>query len=249
MKNAASNQNNKVVVISGGTGYLGSFIARKLADCGFVVMVITRDNKKNAEFINNNSVHYIAADITNTESVEKIAEEVKNRFGKVSAIIHAASAPLVRKPILAESREDFESQLSVNATGAFNLFKFFCPIVLSGGAVIGITSRAIDSRVMHSPSGSYIPAKYALRGLLRVLSSELREQSIRVYGVAPAFMPGGLNRDIPKTAVEFIKTKSLPEEIASPEEVADTILDLINDKNKTMSGKSITVPGHVMTDL
>jgi len=226
-------ETKKIVVISGGTGYLGSAIVRKLSRCGFVVVIITRDDKEKSGFVNNDFIHYVAADITNTKLVEKIAKEVKNRFGKISAIIHAASAPLVRKPLLAESNKDFESQLLVNVTGAFNLFKFFCPIVSSGGAVIGITSQAINSGVPHSPSGSYIPAKYALRGLLRVLSNELKEQSIRVYDVAPAFMPGGLNRDIPEKALEFIKKKSSPKEITSPEKIAGKILSLINDGNKT----------------
>ncbi len=228
---------------------MGSAVTHKLTDNGFIVVAITKTAKISADFIKNKFIHYIAADITDTKSVEKIAEEVKSRFGKISAIIHTASAPLVRKPLLAQSREDFESQLSVNVTGAFNLFKFFCPIALPGSALIGITSRATSSGAAHSPSGSYIPAKYALKGLLRVLSKELREQSIRVYGVAPAFMPGGLNRDIPKAAVEFIKKKSSPEEITSPEEIAEVILDLINDKAANMSGKSIAVPGHALTDL
>lgn len=239
----------KIAAISGGTGYLGSAITRKLTDNGFIVVAITKTAKTAADLIKNESVHYIAADITNAKSVEKIAEEVKNRFGQVSAIIHAASAPLIRKPLLAQSHNDFESQLSVNATGAFNLFKFFCPLALPKSAIIGITSQAIGDNAAHSPSGSYIPAKYALRGLLRVLSNELRERSIRVYGVAPAFMPGGLNRDIPKAAVEFIKKKSLPEEVTSTEEVAEVIFDLINDKSANMSGKSIAVPGRALIDL
>lgn len=237
----------KIAVISGGAGYLGSIIARKLADNGFIVVAITKTAKAAADIIKNEFVHYIIADITNTEAIEKTAEEVKNRFGQVSAIIHAASAPLVRKPVLAQSRENFESQLSVNVSGAFNLFKFFCPLALPGSALIGITSRAIDSSAVHSPSGSYIPAKYALRGLLRVLSKELKEH--RVYAVAPAFMPGGLNRDIPEAAVEFIRKKSSPKEITDPEEVAKVIFDLINDKSANMIGKSIAVPGRALTDL
>lgn len=227
---------------------MGSIIARKLADNGFIVVAITKTAKAAADIIKNEFVHYIIADITNTEAIEKTAEEVKNRFGQVSAIIHAASAPLVRKPVLAQSRENFESQLSVNVSGAFNLFKFFCPLALPGSALIGITSQAISSGAAHSPSGSYIPAKYALRGLLQVLSKELNKEH-RVYAVAPAFMPGGLNRDIPKAAVEFIKKKSSPEEITGPEEVAEVIFNLINDEAANMSGKSIAVPGRALTDL
>ncbi|MDO8743458.1 MAG: SDR family oxidoreductase [Candidatus Azambacteria bacterium] len=247
MDNTPSNK--KIAVISGGAGYLGSAIARKLAGNGFTVVAITKTNKTATDIIKNEFINYVTADITDTESIKKIAEEVKNRFGKVSAVIHAASAPLVREPLLSQSLKDFQSQLSVNIVGAFNLFKSFYPIILPGGTIIGITSKAADTGAAHSPSGSYIPAKYALRGLLRVLSSELKEQSILVCGVAPAFMPGGLNRDIPKAVVEFIKKKSSPEEITSPEEVAEVIFDIINDKVADMNGKSIAIPGRALTDL
>src|SRR3989344_6410620 len=145
MEKGLLNQYKKIAVISGGAGYLGSAIVSKLAGDGFTVVAITRTNKAATDVTKNEFIHYIVADITNTESVEKIAEEVKNRFGKVSAVIHAASAPLIRKPLLLESPKEFESQLSVNVTGAFNLFKSFCPIIMPGGVIIGITSKSADT--------------------------------------------------------------------------------------------------------
>lgn len=250
MKSKMTNHDIKVAVISGGTGYLGSSITQALINSNFIVVVINRNKKENTtDFINNQSVQWFGADITNYQAVEQIAKKVKDQFGVVSTIIHAASAPLIRRPMLEQSLDDFEWQFKINVIGAFNLFKYFCPIIIPGGTVIGITSKSIDAGITSLPSGSYIPAKYALRGLLRVLSNELKDQAVGVYGVAPAFMPGGLNRDLPDPIKELLKKKSKPQDITTPEEVAETVLRLINDKPQDLNGKSITIPGLTITNL
>lgn len=205
------NQNKKVAVISGGSGYLGKAIVQKLKETDFEVADISRS---------------AGTDITDSQAVRRSAEKIKKKYGKVSVLIHAASAPLIRKPVLDLSKEDFDSQISVHLTGAFYFFKYFSPLLVSGGVIIGITSKAIELESPHQPLGSYLPAKYALKGLLRVISHELKNRLIRVYEVAPGFMPGGLNKDLPTLVQEFIKHQN--KKVADPEEIAEEIIKLIN---------------------
>lgn len=228
------NQNKKVAVISGGDGYLGKIISKKLAENNFEVVAISRNS---------------GVDITDPKIVQKLAEKMKKKFGQINVLIHAASAPIIRKPILEQSENEFNSQLAVNVLGGFHLFKYFAPLLTHGGAIVGISSRAIEPGHFRSSSGSYIPAKFALNGLLRVLSNELKDQSIIVCSVAPAFMAGGMNDNIPDLVREFISRKSKPENVTTPQEVAKVIFKLIRAPDKTMNGKSITVPSGIITDL
>lgn len=207
MRNKSS---KKVVVISGGAGYLGSSIRHLLEEKGFIVLALDKKT----------------VDITVSEAVREAAKRIKTKYGVIEAVIHAASAKLIRKPLLTQSRRDFENQFSVNVSGAFNLFKYFVPLLSDRGTIIGITSGALDLGT-NSPSGSYLPAKAALRGILNILRKELSEKSFRVFEVAPAFMPGGLNRDIPKAAIEFIQKRSKPEDTTTPEEISKKILEMI----------------------
>lgn len=221
----------KTIIITGGKGYLGSSITRTLSNNGFNVV--------EERF-----------DVTDESVVEVYAEEVKNKFRNIFALIHTASSPLHRKQILEESKDDFEKQFKTNVFGAFYLFKHFFPLISPGGAIIGILSKSIERGITHaSATGSYIPAKYALRGLLRVLGEEFHKQGVRVYGVSPAFMVGGLNKDIPRTVSELIVKKSSPEDITTGEEVAKIILDLVNDEKGNMHGKSVIIPGGDLVDL
>jgi NAD(P)-dependent dehydrogenase (short-subunit alcohol dehydrogenase family) len=220
----------KNIIISGGKGYLGKVVEHVLSENNFNVI----DDR---------------VDLTSEKAVKEYSREIKNKFGSIYAVIHTASAPLERKKVLEQSNQDFKLQFEVGVFGAFNLFKYFCPLITNGGAVIGILSKSIVDNARYSSSGSYIPTKYALRGLLRVLSDELYEQGIRVYGVSPAFMPGGLNRDIPQTVSQFITKKSLPENVTTPKAVAEVILNLVKDEKRNMNGKSIVVPRGDIIDL
>lgn len=245
MKNNLISTDKKIVVIAGGSGYLGSFIVDKLLAEGMTVVIIGLNKPVN--FKDRESLNFIEADLTNWEIVQQVASQVQNNFGEVVSLIYAASAPLVRQKLLDLSQTDFLSQYTVNVSGAFNFYKAFAGILASKGALIGLTTKAINSRGSLMVAGSYLSAKLALRGLLKILASELKDT--RVYEVAPAFMPGGLNKDLPNVVIEFIKNKSHINEIAKPEEVANLIYDLINDQAASFSGKVIIVPGRTVIDL
>ena len=239
--------NMKIVVISGGTGYLGKKIIQVLTETNLAVIAIGLDNHN--DFADNDLVYVVQADITDFQIIKKIAEDIENKFGKIFAIIHAASAPLIRKPLLDLSDTDFNLQIQVNVAGGFNLFRSFYPLIEKDGAIIGIMSQAINPDAPVTPSGSYLPAKYALRGILKVLTAECQKKSTRVYGVLPAFMPGGLNSDLPKSIIEFIQKKSESSDITDPEKVARVIKDLVNNKITNADGKAITIPNMTMVDL
>lgn len=238
---------NKNVVISGGSGYLGSAIVKELINSGFTV--ISLDRTKIPTRQRNSAVRYIQTDITSARSVKKACNLISKKFGTVSTLIYSASAPLVRKGILDESVSDFKSQFDVNVMGAWNLFRACNVLLDTDSVIIGITSQAIEPSRPISSVGSYIPAKYALRGLLRVLSGELRQKRTRVLAIAPGFMPGGLNSDMPLQVMELLKNKMSKEDMVYPEEVASLVVGAIRNVSKYPNGKSVSIPGYMLTDL
>jgi 3-oxoacyl-[acyl-carrier protein] reductase len=232
----------KIAVISGGGGFLGSAIAETLMFNDFIVIAVERENDGKADAENK---HFKFADISDVSAVKKIAEEVKKEYGEIFTIIHAASAPLSRKPVLSLSEDDFERQFAVNVRGGFHLCKYFSEMLSSNGAIIGITSSAIFPESAYMKSGSYVAAKCGLQGLLRALFFEM---PFRIYSIAPAFMPGGINGDMPEAVCELLMKKSRPEDIADPKKVAEAVLSLVNDLEKKWSGKTIAMPGFLVRE-
>ncbi len=240
-----SEEAKKVVVITGGTGYLGSSIVHALYQAGYVPVVLTRSTSTQSP---EEGVHYITADLTDMQALMRAADTVRAQYGMVAALIHAAAAPLVRKPLLSLQPEDAEAQFTPQTMGAFQFFKIFVPLVCDGGYVLGITTTAIEPGAKYAPSGVYVAAKEALRGMLRTLSFELGERSVSVSALAPAFMPGGLNGDMPQVVIELLTKKSAPEDVTTPEEVAGALLGILQGEI-VASGKSVRVPGGGLSDL
>lgn len=239
--------NKKIAVVVGGAGYLGRAIVKKLIAEDYAVIII--DKSRPIDLATHELLFFFIVDVADEPVIKGLAERIASDFGRLDFLIYAVAAPLARQPILSQTPEALAGQFAVNVFGAFNLCQAFSPLLVAGGAIIGITSQITEPGTSIASSGSYVPAKYALRGLLRVLSVELRGQAIRVCAVSPAFMPGGLNSDLPELVKEFIQTKSQLENLTSPEEVAQVVADVLSEKIKNINGQSIAVPGCVMTDL
>lgn len=248
-KKLLHHKEQRVVVVAGGLGYLGGCIVNRLAKEGITVAVISRKTMNSSNNSTENKIYFFEADLTDSEAMFNIAAKIKNTFGSIFGVIQAASAPLSRQGLLGDGNFDFDQQFSVNVLGSFNLFKSLQPLISKNGSIIAITSKAIESGVNFGSTGFYVPAKQALRSLLRVLSKELLGRLVRVYAVAPAFMPGGLNADLPFKVTEFIQAKSREEDITSPELVAQVVVKLIMDESGSFSGKSIAVPTQEVSPL
>src|SRR3989344_1208165 len=233
-----------VAIISGGSGLVGSAIAHKLAEDGYAVALLCHKAVGKAETIIRNlpgkNHAAFACDITKEEETRTILEDIA-RVGVIKVCVHSAASPLERKRVLDLSLESFRMEFDVNVFGGFNLFQTAVPYMdKEGGILMGITTAALESSHAVGKMGGYIPAKSALRGLLAVLAKELSLSNIRVFAVAPGFIPGGINADLPEHVFKFIREKNISK-LESPEDVAGAVSFLCSDKASSLSGLSLLV--------
>jgi len=191
-----TNTHRPIAVISGGTGYIGSAIVEALTTAGWEAVALSRSASEGS---------YVC-DVTDEKAVRAAIATIAAR-GTIRACIHAAAAPLERLPVHTISAGSFDSAMDTSVRAAFLLAKEAIPLMPKDSAFIGITTQAIEPGAVQ-PSGAYLPAKYALRGFLRALSAETKNTGVRVYAVAPGFLPGGLNRDLPQQMQDFFASKS-----------------------------------------
>ena len=229
-----------LAVISGGGGFVGSAMRRNLEKNGWLVISLGRRAGEDDETL--------VCDITNEEQVEDAIERVVERYGDISACIHAATAPTDNKSLLEMDVESFEVPIRVSVRGAFLIAKAVVPHMKAGAAFIGITSKLIEPEATLPPTGSYAAAKYGLRGFLRALSSDALAQHIRVYAVAPGFLPGGLNRAASEAMIQFLATRS-GIGTSTVEEVADLVQTLCDEKDAYIPRSSISLSPTKATKL
>lgn len=239
--NDMSGQTRLLAIISGGTGYLGTAIIAELKAAGWNVISLSKNISKSSEDV-------YKCNVSNEKDVHAVISEIIAAHGTISACIHAASPPLERVPILSISPESFNNSINTNVKGAFLLAKEMSKYMPKNSVFIGITTHAIEQNVPLHPSGAYVPAKYALRGFLRVLSAETRQTGLRVYAISPNFLPGGLNDDLPRNVQDFFAEKNGTGK-DSPKEIAVLVKKLCTGETEFPPGSSIAFPSLTASSL
>ncbi|MBP7134697.1 SDR family oxidoreductase [Patescibacteria group bacterium] len=231
-----------LLVISGGSGYIGSAIVAAFCAHQWNVVILSRTKRDSSQgFV-------IECDISDVNAVKRAAQQISEKFGKIHACIHAAATPLERVSIVAASTPALMETMTTAYLGAVHLAQVLIPHMSTGGAFIGITSQVIESDSGMNPlMGGYLPAKYALRGFLRALSAAPEARSLRVYALAPGFLPGGLNGDLPPIIQRVIAHQvGAPSSTASLGELAYT---MAANPDAFLPGTSVQYPSLIAQSL
>jgi 3-oxoacyl-[acyl-carrier protein] reductase len=222
-----------VAVISGGFGLLGLEIGRALARADFSVVLLYHATPKEGveEIIGSLAPLDISAvqlDLENSEEVKRVVGAIEDGVGAIYAAVHCAQSRIVRKKIGTLEPRQFMDQFTVPVLGGFNFFREIALYMQKRrrGVLVGVTTAAIEKDDPVGNVGGYIAAKSALKGMLKEFSAENSPFGIRTHVIAPAFMAGGLNADLPERLIEFMRERS-GGSMLSPDDVARKVAELI----------------------
>ena len=118
----------KVIIVTGGYGYLGKAISESLSFHGAVVIVAGRTKDKfNEIFKNNNKIDFIDFDISNTDSIKNGFESVVNKYGKIDVLINNAFYSKGQSPETM-SDEDWKFGIDGTLNSIFRTMREIIPI-------------------------------------------------------------------------------------------------------------------------
>lgn len=198
----------KVAVITGGSGTLGTGMAKGLADAGAQVAIIGRDLAKAQRVAaslsaDSDKAFGLSADVTQGDEVQRACEAVLSRWGKVDILVNAAGGNRAdattnpNQPFFDLSPEAMRTVFDLNLTGTILPSQIFGRSMVNAkrGTIINISSMAASrplTRVI-----SYAAAKAAIDNFTKWLAVHMaREYSpdIRVNAMAPGFFLAEQNR-------------------------------------------------------
>ncbi len=128
----------------------------------------------------------LECDVTADENIARVFEEVKGRFGSLSAVIHSV-AYAVREELEGDfsktSREGFAMAMDISAYSLIPITRYAAPLMEQGGSIVALTFQASE-RVFpgYNVMGT---AKAALENEVRQLAAEFGERAIRVNALSP----------------------------------------------------------------
>ena len=208
---------NKVIVVVGATGGIGSALTRKAANAEARLVLVARDKDKLATLAEElpGEVAIIPTDITKPEQVDALFKQVIVEFGQIDALVNAAGAG-VMKPYSNLESADLDAMLDVNLKGSFYTCQRAAELMQERKSghicnVVGILGK--HSMPMAS---AYCASKYAVVGFSKCMAEELKRFGVKFT----LFYFGGVDSPF----WDNVSLKVDRKKMLSPETAASAIL-------------------------
>lgn len=250
------NFENKVVLITGAAGGIGSETAREFAKKGAKLSLVGLNEEslielKNKLNISDDKVLCVAANVKYEDQVKNYVNKTLEKFGTIDIFINNAGVEGEVAPIVQTLEENLDFVLDVNVKGAYFGLKHVLPIMYAkkSGSVINTSSVA---GFIGSPGmAPYVASKHALLGINKCAAIESAPYNVRVNAVCPGPVDNDMMRNIEKKAApdapEVAKenlSKDIPfGKYASNLDIANTILFLSSDLTEYITGTALRVDG------
>jgi len=244
------NLKNKVIVVTGGSGLLGEAFCQKISALDGIAIIADINLDKAREVSKNipNSKAY-ELDITSKESCFELIESLKEKFGKVDALINSAYPRNKNygKKFFDVEYEDFCDNLGSNLGGYFItsqcFAKYFSEIkkgnIINISSIYGVMTPRFDvyeNTKMTMPV-EYAAIKSALIHLTKYMAAYFKGNNIRVNAVSP----GGILDNQPSSFLESYKSHCLNKGMLDKEDIAGTVAFLLSDESAFINGQNIIV--------
>jgi NAD(P)-dependent dehydrogenase (short-subunit alcohol dehydrogenase family) len=237
---------NKVAVITGGNSGIGYAAASELIAQGAKVVITSRNKDSVAQAAAELGATGIASDQSKLDQIDKLAAEVKGKFGKVDILfLNAGMAAF--SPVETASEEHYDTLMNLNVKGVYFTVQKFIPLLNDGGSII--FNASVNAVLGVADSSVYAASKAAVLSFNKVLARELAPRKIRVNAISPGpvatplYDKLGLEQEQVDGFGTALSTKILLNRFGKPEEIANVVRFLASDDSSFITGTEITVDG------
>jgi NAD(P)-dependent dehydrogenase (short-subunit alcohol dehydrogenase family) len=243
---------NKVAIITGGSGSIGLITAKLFLEEGAKVMLVDQNEEKLKVAIsdlNSDQVKFCVTDVSQAKDVERYVSQTIEQFGKIDIFFNNAGIEGVVKPIVEYPEDVFDKVIAVNVKGSWLGNKLVIPKMTEGGSIIMTSSVA--GLQGFAGLGAYVASKHAIVGIMKTSAIEAAGKKIRVNSVHPAPVNNRMMRSIEAGASadhsDEVKKQfeaSIPlKRYAEPMEIAQLVLFLASDNSQFITGATMVIDG------
>jgi NAD(P)-dependent dehydrogenase (short-subunit alcohol dehydrogenase family) len=242
----------RTVLITGAAKGIGLATAQQFAKAGAAVALVDRDRQAVADAAadierEGGRCVAVAADVSSSADVARAVERCVSTFGSLDVLINNAGIHFARA-IDEYTDEEWDRVLAVNLKGPFHVVRAALPALRqSKGTIVFVAS--MTALVGQDRGAAYVASKGALVSLTKALAIELAPDGIRVNCVCPAGVDTPLMREWaatlpdPAAVLRGQAEMHLTNRLATPDEIAATILFLASPAASFITGVALPVEG------
>ena len=252
---------DKVVLVTGGTGGIGSAIVKGfLAEGAKVAFSSTSQAKIDALLPTleaaEGQVEGFVADMTKEEDIKNYVEKAKERFGTIDIVVPNAGYEGKSHPVQDMTLDLFEQTYMLNVFSVMLMMKYTAPILIEkkSGAVVVIASAAAYEPT--AGNSAYVSSKYAVAGLTKCIALELGPVGVNVNYVCPGPVDTPMMLRIEKDFFGDSMTHeeamamlagnyAMDKRYAKPEEIANAVLYLASEVSAHTAGMGMHIDSKV----
>jgi NAD(P)-dependent dehydrogenase (short-subunit alcohol dehydrogenase family) len=224
------------ILVTGGTGALGSAVVAEFLDAGWRVAVTWLDPKELERVTERDGLVLIEANLLDEQAVEQaVAQAASEASAPLRAVANLVGGYAGGARVHETKPEDFERQFTLNVWTTFLVTRAALPHLIDagGGSIVCVSTRAAVQPF--SGASGYIASKAAVIAFAKTVATEYRDDGVRCNAILPSVIDTPANR---ASQPDADHSRWVP-----PAEIARVVRFLCSDESAPVSGAEVPVYG------
>lgn len=242
-----NHSNQRIALITGSTGGIGTALCRKLSEAGYRVVGNFRNEEKAAllqKELDKDGLHIelVHGDVSNFDSVGEMVRTIESTIGHIDILIN--NAGITRDTSFVKmSKADWDEVLNTNLNSVFNCTRHVIQGMVERrfGRIINISS--INAQKGQYGQTNYSTAKAGMHGFTKSLALEVAKYGVTVNTISPGYIETEMVMAVPENIRERIIAQIPVGRLGGPTEIAEAVAYLIADTSGFITGSNLAING------
>jgi NADP-dependent 3-hydroxy acid dehydrogenase YdfG len=175
---------SRIALVTGSSSGIGAATARALAKDGHEVICAARRADRIEALAAEIGGRAVVCDVTDAESVRRLAEQVP----RLDVLVNNAGGAIGADPVETADPDDWARMYDVNVLGVLRVTQALLPALRASGAGLVVMMGSTAGRTAYEGGGGYTAAKHGLRVLRETLRLEHVAEPLRFTEIAPGMV-------------------------------------------------------------
>ena len=233
----------KVAIVTGGASGIGEKMVDLFSLEGATVIAADINEEALERANQKENVVGMKLDVSSDEGWEKLAKEMKERFGKIDVLVNNAGITS-EKAYKDINVDDWQKMLTINGYGPFAGIKHIAPMMAEQkkGSIINISSYTAQ---IGQGFNHYSASKGAVRALSKAAATQFGKSGVRVNTLFPGIIETPMTEALTeyKELLDQLIQATPLERLGKPEDIAEAALFFASDASSYITGAELVIDG------
>ncbi len=245
---------NKIALITGGVGGMGTAICERLYKDGYTVVCNYKDFNKATKWREDAKawqkdhlkmgfdLKIVHGDVSDFKSAEKMIQQVTDEIGVIDILVN--NAGITRDtPLNKMTTEQWNEVINANLSSIFNCTRLVIDKMIEKGWGRIINISSINGQKGQFGQTNYAAAKAGMHGFTKSLALEVAKKGITVNTISPGYIATDMVKKVKDEILQKIIGQIPVNRLGKPEEIAAAVAYLASDDAGLITGSNLSING------